>query len=114
MIVYGLLLLLVLVELIGEYFLYNSSKTKNMNYLYLGIASYIMVAYIFYMVLKNRNSLVISNILWQGLNIIMVSLFSYLILKEKLLTRQIIGIILIFIGLLLVEIPDGFIKKIMK
>ena len=110
MIVYGLLLLLVLVELMGEYLLYSSSKMNNSNYLYLGVVAYIIVAYIFYMILKRRNTLAISNILWQGSNIIIVSLFSYLILKEKLLTRQIIGIVVTFIGLLLVELPSDYLN----
>ena len=112
MIVYGLLLLLVLVELMGEYLLYTSSKMNNNNYLYLGMVTYIIVAYIFYMILKRRKTLVISNILWQGSNIIIMGLFSYLILKEKLLTRQIIGIVVTFIGLLLVELPVDFLNLI--
>ena len=90
-----ILLSLILTEVIAETLL---KKNKVME----GVLLYSLVAYLFYLFLKNfKGSFSRANILWQSLNIISVSLVSVYIFKTKLTSKQWLGIFLIIGGLLL-------------
>lgn len=98
----ALLTLLLLFELIGGYLLKTASSIKSIR-LYGGIISYSIVAYLFYLFLKNSKNIAISNIYWQIGNVFLITLLSVLILKEKLTKKQIIGLLIITLGIYLIE-----------
>lgn len=101
--------LLILVESIAEYFI-NLSKTSNqLYYLYIGMITYVFVAYLFYLFLKLGTSFAVSNTIWQVSNIIILSLVSYFIFKENLTKIQWTGICLAIVSVFLIDFP--FTKK---
>lgn len=105
-----ILLVLIAVEAGAELFLteatQNTSKKKNL-FLLLGVVSYILVAIIFYFMIKQQRELTVINTIWQGANIVVVSLCSVIFLKEKLSKLQILGIILTIIGIVLVDLKSS-------
>lgn len=106
LIVIILLCLIIVIEACAEIFLTKASNTKN-NKLYiwlgLGILTYIIVSIIFYFLIKERKELGKLNTIWQGANIVLITLFSIFFLKEHLSIINIIGIITTIIGIMLVN-----------
>lgn len=90
-----LLLSLIVTEAIAETLL---KKDK----VFIGILLYSLVAYLFYLFLKNfKGSFSRANILWQSLNILLVTFVSILMFKTKLTIKQWSGIFMIVVGLIL-------------
>lgn len=61
----------------------------------------------FYFMMKQQRELAIVNTVWQGANIFIISVFSVIFLKERLLKIQILGIILTIIGIILVNFKSS-------
>ena len=98
------LLILVISELIAQFFLKKQTEILDTNnYLLLGIIFYIIVAIYFHKVLKTGKKLGILNSLFNALSTIGVVIIGYLAFGEKLTLNQILGIILITVGVVLVE-----------
>ena len=101
-----ILFLLILIESGAEIFLTHSANNSSNNslFLLLGIISYILVAIFFYYMIKIQGDLAVVNTIWQGVNIVVISLFSVLFFKEKLSKFQMFGILLTIIGIVLVNL----------
>ena len=97
-----ILLSLVFLESIAEYELKEASiVTSTHKYLFLGILLYGLVAFFFYMYLFHVKNLAIANAIWNGGNMILITLVSVLFFHDKLTMIQYIGLIMIAIGLVL-------------
>ena len=97
-----ILLLLVIIEIIAETLIHKS--INNINYLYIGILFYILVSILLYLFLKYYDgSFAIGNTIWQVSNILLISLISYFIFKEKLYYKDIIGLLFIIIGIIIIK-----------
>ena len=100
-----ILLSLVFLEAIAEYELKTASIMKTRNaHLYLGIFFYSLVAIFFYLYLFHVKNLAIANAIWNGGNMILITLVSVLFFHDKLSMVQYIGLIMIAIGLVLARI----------
>ena len=101
-----ILLSLVFLESIAEYELKEASiiTTSYQKYLFLGILLYGLVAFFFYMYLFHVKNLAIANAIWNGGNMILITLVSVLFFHDRLTMIQYIGLILIAIGLVLARI----------
>lgn len=101
-----ILLSLVFLESIAEYELKEASivTTSYQKFLFLGILLYGLVAFFFYMYLFHVKNLAIANAIWNGGNMILITLVSVLFFHERLTMIQYIGLILIAIGLVLARI----------
>ena len=89
-------------EAIAEYELKTASILKTHNaHLYLGIFFYGLVAIFFYLYLFHVKNLAIANAIWNGGNMILITLVSVLFFHDKLTMIQYIGLIFIAIGLVL-------------
>ena len=103
-----LLVVLIISEIIAETFLKKASKKKTgilMNWsrsLGLGVLSYILVAVLFYLFLKEYSgSFSLANIIWQVANILIVTLMSKFIFGDKVNWIQWIGFVFLVIGFIL-------------
>jgi multidrug transporter EmrE-like cation transporter len=76
-------------------------NNHNILFLILGALGFAIAA-LFFALSMQYKGLAIANILWISLATIILTLLSFLIFKENLSTLQIIGIIIVFIGTLLV------------
>ncbi len=103
-----ILLILIIIEAAAELFLTKAANQKSNNktvmWVLIGTIFYIAVAIVFYIMLKIQKDLTIVNTIWQGANIIIISIFAYIFFKEKLSKIQILGIIVTIIGIILVDI----------
>ena len=101
-----ILLSLVFLESIAEYELKEASivTTSYQKNLFLGILVYGLVAFFFYMYLFHVKNLAIANAIWNGGNMILITLVSVLFFHDKLTMIQYIGLIMIAIGLVLARI----------
>ena len=100
----SLLLLLIFVEVLGEYLIKVSVTKNNLKYLYIGIFTYLLVGIIFYFYIKRGESFAVLNTIWQGANVIVIGLLSYFVLKEHLSYTQIIGMLITVAGITLVNL----------
>lgn len=98
------IVILVIVELLTVSSLKHWSITKNNLFLYFGLFGYIVVGGIFSYILYTHSDITIINSLWQVLNVILVSALGLMIYKEKLTTKQIIGVIIAIISTILLAI----------
>ena len=110
LIVIGLLILLVVVEIIGETSLTKASKLSNITnnypkyfFIALGITLYALVGVILYFLLVKQKQLIVVNTLWQVLNVIFITLIGLFYFKEKLSVYQIIALILAIISIILIN-----------
>lgn len=110
LIILFLLSLLIIFEIFGEFILKKSHTDNNILYLFLGILSYTFVGLIFYFFIKHGESFAVMNTIWQGTNIIVLTLLSFFILKEKLNVFQIAGILLTLVGIILVDLPKDLLS----
>ena len=108
--VIGLLILLIVVEIIGETSLTKASKLSNINnnhpkyfLIAIGITLYALVGVILYFLLVKQKQLIVVNTLWQVLNVIFITLIGLFYFKEKLSVYQIIALILAIISIILIN-----------
>jgi len=95
-----ILLSLVLLESIAEYELKKASiMRKHYSYLLFGILFYGFVALFFYFYLFHVKNLAIANAIWNGGNMILITLVSILFFHEHLAPIQYLGLLLIGIGI---------------
>ena len=95
---------LILIETLSDLSLYYSFQNKFKQYekilLSCGAILYLIMAVLYYYILKFYNDLAIPNAIYQALTVIAMTFVSYFIVKEKFTIRKSIGICIVFIGLL--------------
>lgn len=100
-----LLLFIVICEAIAQCCIKKCKLTRKIEFFILGIFFYTMVCLGLYRIYSYK-SLGIANLLWSCMSIICVILFGIIIFHEKITIYDIIGIILVIIGLFFVFIKD--------
>ena len=99
-----LLLLIVTCESTAQTILEKSALTtakkdnKKIIFMVGGIILYALVGFLYYQALTSRIPLGILNTIWQASTIIIITLISAFYFKQKLSTKQIIGIVIVAIG----------------
>ena len=105
MYIYLLFTLLILIETGSDLCLYNSFQKNYKKYEYLllaiGCIFYIIMAIIYYYILKHYNDLAIPNAIYQALTVIAMTFVSYFIIKENFTIKKTLGIGSILLGLIL-------------
>jgi len=104
LITWGLLFLLIFIEVLSEYLIKTSVTYSNLKYLYLGVLTYLLVGLAFYFYIKQGESFAVLNTIWQGSNVVIIGLLSYFLLNEKLSYIQIIGMLVTLFGIILVNV----------
>ena len=98
-----LLSLLIIIEVLSTTSIINYTKNKNYLYIIGGSIGYLLVGILFYLYLEYyKGSFVIGNIIWQVCNVLFVTLIGVLYYKNSLSNKEIYGLLLIIIGLLLI------------
>ena len=85
---------LILSETFAQFSLEKVVKTKNNIFLVLGCAAYLAVSILYYFVLKTGQKLAIANVIWNIGTTVGVFLVGTFYFKEKLTTKQLIGVAL--------------------
>lgn len=98
----ALLISIILVESLAQWFLQKRITTKNDIYLVGGVILYGLVGIIYYRLLKHGKKMAVANTLWNAGTEISVAIMGYIFFKQGLRKEQIFGIILILIAMNLV------------
>ena len=93
-----LLILLIITETSSQTVLKRFADKDSYWHLFFGIVGYSMVAILYGLLLRQEHSLVLVSILWQASTIVLISLVSVFLYKEKLSIKQIIGILTVIFG----------------
>ena len=83
---------LLTLEITAELLLHRWAKSGDGRYMAAGICAYVGLAVTFGVAMKTAE-LATVNALWQCANVALVSLYSVLVLKEKLTVKQHVGVI---------------------
>ena len=97
------IVILVIIELLTVASIKQWSISKKNLFLVFGLFGYLVVGCIFAYILHTHSDMTIVNSLWQILNIILVSALGLVVYKEKLTTRQYIGVFLAIISTVLLS-----------
>ena len=109
------ILILSLVEIIGDFAYKFYAYTDKLKYLLIGFISYIGVQYFLVESLKNSSVLYVNG-MWDGISGLVESIASMVILGERLtMTSQYIGLALIILGIVLLKSnrDEKYINKLM-
>ena len=103
---YIIIVLFVIVgfETIAQYFLQKRVKIPNNIYLILGALFYIGVALGYYLILKRGVKMAVSDALFNAGSQLTIGLIGFFIFGQKLTYKQIIGIVMILIGVKLAAV----------
>lgn len=82
---------LVGLEIVSELLLREWAKTRELRYALAGACTYVILAAVFALSMKSGNMTTI-NAAWQCGNVVLVSLYGMLVLREKLSPRQKAGV----------------------
>lgn len=98
------ILLVSMLEYIGDSSFKKYSKSKSKSDLYIGIISYIIVIYLLVQILTYSNVMQM-NIQWDAVSAILETVLAYLFLRETLSgVTQYIGFILIILGMIFMNL----------
>ena len=98
---YVLLTIIIVLEFIAQYLLSKSIIDSSNIYLFIGMFSYMLIAYLYYLLLLKSNKISTANALWNIFSTIGIALVGYLFLSEKFTLKELIAFIIIFIGSIL-------------
>lgn len=79
----------------------TKGKQKYM-FLIVGLCLYVVVGIVYYFVLKGGTKMAIANALWNGGTSILVAIVGYTLFNQSLNTKEIVGLVLLIIGVYLV------------
>ena len=94
--------LIALFECIGQGMLKHYNNNNHICFFLIGISCYILVCFFLLKCYKLKNMGAIVSI-WSGISIILMVSIGTLLFNEKLLIKDIFGIILIMIGIYLIQ-----------
>ena len=97
-----LLISIIAVESLAQWFLQKRITKKNDVYLVGGVVLYGLVGIIYYWLLKHGKKMAVANTLWNAGTEISVAVLGFLFFKQSLTVEQIIGIVLILFSMYLV------------
>ena len=78
--------------------LMQKKDNKKNLFIISGIILYAIVGFCYYIALTSDVPLGIVNVMWQASTIIIMTLISIFYFKQKITTKQIIGIVIVAIG----------------
>lgn len=94
-----LIIIISLIEYIGDSNLKFFARSNDTIYLYMGILAYAVLIYFLIHALKNSNIIYVNG-MWDGMSALLETLLAILILHETLSNNiQYIGILFIIIGI---------------
>ena len=98
-----LLAIIIPLETLAQYFLEQKVKEKEVIYLVLGMLAYSAVAYVYYLILLAGNKLALANGLFNAGTSVSVTVIGWLLFKQALTTKQLIGLVVTIIGVVLIN-----------
>ena len=101
-----LILMIVLSESIGQYFIKKYNQIPKPIYYIYGIFFYLIVIFILSKVYSN-SPLGIVQLLWSGLSVLSVLIIGHFIFGEEITSNEWIGIILIISGIVITQIKTN-------
>ena len=98
-----LLITTILAETAAQACLEKGTKGNN-KYMFIitGLFLYVVVGTVYYFILKDGSKMAIANALWNAGTSILVAIVGYLLFNQSLNTKEIIGLVLLIIGVYLV------------
>lgn len=99
----GLLLAIILAETAAQYYLQKMSNQNEKKFLMEGLALYIIVGYMYYLILTNGSKLAIANALWNAGSSVLIAIVGYIFFSQKLNMKDIVGLALIILGVIVME-----------
>ncbi len=99
-----LLLIIIATETGAQFFLQKMTKTNKNIFLMIGILLYAAVGGIYYIILNRGKKLAITNSLWNAGTEISIALLGFFYFNQKLSQGQILGIVLILVGINLLNL----------
>lgn len=104
---YLLILTIVLIETLAICVLKKYHLSNKILFFVLGVLLYAVVCYLLTKTFAYEG-MALTNIIWSGLSILFVALAGVLYFKEQLTTNDMIGSILIVIGIMVLQLsPHG-------
>jgi multidrug transporter EmrE-like cation transporter len=98
--VFGLVFLIVVCEIIGQYHLKEYEEYRTSYYLFISFASYFIISLLLTVSYNFRNIGFVNN-MWCALSIIVFTIFGYYFWEETVTQNNIIGICIILSGVVL-------------
>lgn len=102
MVLWFFILLVAVFEAIGQSMIAQSRYKKNINWLFIGILCYCVVAYGLFMSYQYKG-VGIVNALWSSISIILMLGIGCFVFKEKLDKNEWFGIFLILVGIVFIN-----------
>ena len=94
-----IMIAIILVEAIAQSSLCRSCGLNGHGYTLLGVIMYALIAILYYFYLKiSKDKLAVAQTYWTGGSTVLVLLAGSLLFNQKLTTREWVGIIIVFIG----------------
>ena len=98
----GWLVPLLSLEICAELLLQHWAKTRACSHLAAGVGAYVALAFTFALAMRS-DALTTLNSAWQCGNVVLVSLYGLLVLREPLTARQKVGVLAAGIAVFLVR-----------
>ncbi|WP_438500602.1 multidrug/spermidine efflux SMR transporter subunit MdtJ [Pantoea ananatis] len=109
---WGLLVLAIVTEIIGTLTMKWSSLNQSQSQLgYVVMLGMIACSYFFLSFAIKRIALGVAYALWEGIGILLITLFSVQLFDETLSLMKICGLITLITGILLIKIGSGEVKE---
>jgi len=89
---------LTIVEMLAIYYIENAILQKNNIYLLIGLVGYTIVGYLYYLALNNSRNIIKISVMWQCLNIILITALGYFIFHKKITPKLLISILLALVA----------------
>ena len=100
-----IVLILIMVETFGQFFINKAYRLKqnNQTYVIIGVISYAIVGFLFYLLLMASNSMIWGNIFWNIGAFSGSTIIAVLVNKEKISIYKILSFILLITAVIVYE-----------